>query len=51
LVIAKGPGPFQPQIACESCPTSLMSEMYEPVMVVDALFSAIPRFCPLTTSP
>src|SRR4051794_36396560 len=32
FVIAYGPGPFHPAIACESFPTSLKSERYESVI-------------------
>src|SRR5262249_56090381 len=51
LVTPYGPGPFQPPMAWESCSVDLMSAMYEPVIVVDALLSAIPRFCPRDPSP
>ena len=33
-MIEYGPGPFHALIACASCPTALMSEMYDPVTVV-----------------
>jgi hypothetical protein len=49
--MVNGPGPLNPAIACASCPTRLQSEMYEPVTVVEALFSATHRFVPTRLSP